>query len=205
MFQKHLTAICLALSLIFLAIAAFLYPGGSQANSQSVGYDLANNYLCNLFDTKGINGADNPGMIWAFLGMFFLCLGLGIFFYRISVRIQHRSGAMIIRYAGMSSMFFAFWVITPYHDIMVTISATFAMIATFYLVVFVFMSHRLYLKILAALCLITLYFNAFVYYTSTGLEILPIAQKLNFLLVISWVISLEYFTTREDFRVKTKK
>jgi hypothetical protein len=205
MIQKHLTAICLALALLFFMIAALLYPGGSQANSQSVGYDLGNNYLCNLFDAHGINGANNPGMVWAFVGMFFMCVGLGSFFYRVSSKIQHRSSAMIIRYAGMASMFFAFWVITPYHDLMVTIAVVFAMFAVFYLSVFVFMSRHVFLKILAALCLFTLYFNAFVYYTSLWLEILPIVQKINYLVIISWVLGLEYFTTLEDFPIKTKK
>lgn len=50
MIQKHSVSTFLGLSLLVLAIAAALYPGGSQANLQSNGYDLANNYLCNLFD-----------------------------------------------------------------------------------------------------------------------------------------------------------
>ena len=205
MLQKHLTAICLALALLFLAIASFLYPGGSQADSHSTGYDWTNNYLCNLFDAKGMNGAANPGMIWAFIGMFFMCLGCGIFFYRVSTKIRHRSSSMIIRYAGMAAMFFAFWVITPYHNIMVTIAVTFAMIAIFYLSVFVFMSRSVIFKLLTLLCLISLYFTAFLYYSSTWLEILPITQKLNFLIILVWILGLEYFTTSDDFPVKTKK
>ena len=204
MIQKHLTVICLALALFFLIIAAFLYPGGSQANSQSVGYSLSDNYLCNLFDATGINGAYNPGMTWAFIGMFFMCLGIGIFFYRVSAKIRHRSSFLIIRYAGMAAMLFTFWVITPYHDTMVTIAVTFAMIAIFYLSVFVFISHLLLLKILTALCLFSLYFTAFLYYSSLWLEILPIVQKINYLIIIIWIIGVEYFTKAEDFPVKTK-
>lgn len=204
MIQKHLIAICFALSLLFLLIATFLYPGGSQASLQTVGYDWVNNYLCNLFDAKGMNGAPNPGMFWAFVGMFFLCLALGIFFYRASAKIQHRSSAMIIRYSGMASMFFAFFVITRYHDLMVSIAVTFAMLAIFYLSVFIFMSRLFYFKILTALCLITLYFNAFVYYSGQWLVILPVMQKINHLLIIAWVLGLEYFTTREDFPYKAK-
>lgn len=204
MIQKHLIAICLALAFVFLLIATLLYPGGSQASLQTIGYDWANNYLCNLFDAKGLNGITNPGMIWAFAGMFFLCLGLGIFFYRASAKIQHRSSAMIIRYAGMTAMFFAFFVITRYHDIMVTISCIFAMLAIFYLSVFVFTSRLLFFKMLTALCLITLYFSAFLYYSSSWLEILPITQKVNYLLIIIWVLGLEYYTTAEDFPYKAK-
>lgn len=204
MFQKHSIAICLALATIFLLTATFLYPGGSQASLQTIGFDWANNYLCNLFDTKGINGADNPGMLWAFVGMFFLCLSLGIFFYRTSAKIQHRSSAMIIRYCGMVAMFFAFFVTTRYHDIVISIAVTFAMLAIFYLSVFIFMSRLIYLKIITALCLITLYFNAFVYYSGQWLVILPIAQKINHFIIIVWVLGLEYFTTREDFPYKAK-
>ncbi|RFS17716.1 hypothetical protein [Emticicia sp. C21] len=205
MVQKHLIVICLALAVVLLFIATLLYPGGSQASLQSSGYDWANNYLCNLFDAKGMNGISNPGMLWAFAGMFFLCLGLGIFFYRTSAKIQHLSSAMIIRYAGMTAMFFAFFVVTRYHDIMVTISCTFAMLAIFYLSVFVFTSRSLFFKILTTLCLITLYFSDFVYYSSTWLEILPITQKATYLLIIIWVLGLEYYTTAEDFPYKAKQ
>jgi hypothetical protein len=204
MIQKHLIAICLALAFVFLFMATLLYLGGSQASRQTIGYDWVNNYLCNLFDDKGLNGLENAGRLWAILGMLLLCLGLGIFFYRVSSKIRHHISSMIIRYAGMAAMFFAFLVITPYHDLMVTIAVVFAMIAIFYLSVFVFTSRLLFFKILTALCLITLYFSAFVYYTRQWLVILPITQKINYLLIIIWVLCLDYNTTAEDFTYKSK-
>lgn len=204
MVQKHLVAICLGLAMLFLLIASLLYPGGSQASLHSVGYDMANNYLCNLFGARGMNGADNPGRVWAFIGMFFLCLGYGAFFYRASAKIQHRSSAMIIRYAGITSMFFAFFVITPYHDLMVIITVVFGMLATFYLSVYVFMMRSWFFSILTAVSLGTLYFDVFLYYSSLWLEILPVLQKINYLLTFIWILGIEYFTTREDFPVKPK-
>lgn len=204
MIQKHLVLICLAIALVLLIVSASLYPGGSQANLQTQGYDMVNNYLCNLFDAKGMNGAPNPGMQWAFAGMLIMCVGFGLFFYRVSAKIPKRSSALIIRYAGMAAMFFAFLVITPYHDMMVTIAVIFAMLSTVYLAIYVFISGSWPLRILSLFCMISLYFSAIIYYTKYWLEILPLSQKINYLLLIIWVLFLEYFTTAADFMPKGK-
>jgi hypothetical protein len=204
MIQKHFVVICLVLALVLLSVAALLYPGGSQASLQSVGFSLADNYLCNLFGAKAMNGADNPGRFWAFAGMFLMCVGFGAFFYRASAKIQHRSSALIIRYTGMASMFFAFLVITPYHDLMVTIMVVSGMVAVFYLSVFVFRMQSWFWGILTAACLALVYFDTFLYYSGLWLEILPGLQKINYILTIVWVIGIEYFTTRDDFPVKMK-
>ncbi|MBT8238589.1 MAG: hypothetical protein HKN51_09070, partial [Saprospiraceae bacterium] len=49
--------------LIFMGLyvyATTLYPGGSQADINSVGYDWGNNYWCNLMSENGMNGLENP-------------------------------------------------------------------------------------------------------------------------------------------------
>lgn len=204
MIQKHFVISCLALAFVCLSIAAFLYPGGSQANLQSVGFSLADNYLCNLFGAQAMNGTHNPGRLWAFAGMFLMCVGFGAFFYRVSAKIQHRSSALIIRYSGMASMFFAFLVITPYHDLMVTFMVVSGMLAVFYLSVFVFRMRSWFWGILTAACLLLVYFDTFLYYSSLWLEILPGLQKINYVLIIIWVIGIEYFTTKDDFPATTR-
>jgi hypothetical protein len=37
-------------------VATLYYPGGSQYDKNSVGYDWKNNYLSYLFDAKAVNG-----------------------------------------------------------------------------------------------------------------------------------------------------
>ena len=106
---------------------------------------------------------------------------------------------MIIRYGGMASFFFAFGAIGRYHDIAITIACVFGMLAMFYLFVFVLKSRLRLLKINAIICLFFLYLNAFLYYASLWLVALPIAQKISYVFLITWVLGLEYVATKEDF------
>ncbi|WP_259016660.1 hypothetical protein [Emticicia fluvialis] len=204
MVQKHLVTIFLALALVFLGIAVSLYPGGSQASATSVGYSFADNYLCSLFGDTGINGVANPGQRWAFAGMFCMCVGFGAFFYRVAAKIPHRGASFIIRYGGVASFVFAFGAITQYHDIAVSIACVFGMLAMFYLFVFVLRSRLRLLKLNAFICLFFLYLNAFLYYASIWLVALPIAQKISYVFLITWVLGLEYVATPEDFEPPKK-
>ncbi len=200
--RKHLISFLITLAFLLILAGTWLYPGGSQANAQASGFDWANNYLCNLFDAKGINGAHNSGRWFAVVGMVVLCTGFALFFFRFSKKIQHKSASAVIRYAGVLGMVFGVLVTTPYHNLMVSLASTCIMLATFYITVMVFMSRLHLFKVLTVVCLLLLYINAIIYYTQYGLVILPVMQKVNFLVVIVWVLSLDYLTTRDDFPTK---
>jgi hypothetical protein len=66
--KKYLPLYSIFLSLILLGVSVSLYPGGSQANLHSVGYDWKNNYLSNLFGEKAMNGPENASRPWAIAG-----------------------------------------------------------------------------------------------------------------------------------------
>jgi hypothetical protein len=194
MLKKYVVLLGIILALILLAIAAACYPGGSQANINSVGYDWKNNYMSNLFSIKAVNGADNMSRPWADAGMFFFCIGLAIFFYHFSGKIPQKNASNIIKYVGIGSMVFAFLIVTPLHDIMV-----------FYIAVFLFRSKLTLLKIIAVICLLVFYATTYMYYARSYVEFLPIMQKATFLLVIIWILCLEYFTSAADFQVTKKE
>ena len=59
------------ISVILIVIAALAYPGGSLLDKNSVGFGWSKNFISNLFEAKAINGSENPGRIWAILGMAF--------------------------------------------------------------------------------------------------------------------------------------
>lgn len=200
MIRKYGFPIGIILSLILLTIAAVYYPGGSQADPHSTGYDWKNNYLCNLFTTKAINGADNPARYWAVAGMFFLCISMALFFIRISTKVCSGTPAAIIKYAGAGSMLFAFFVFTPLHDLFTTTASVLALVALFYITVFIFKSKLLLFKLLSVLCLVVLYFTNYIYYSGNMLMALPVMQKVSFLLVMGWMLGLLYFTKKEDFQ-----
>ena len=199
--KKHILLIGIILSISLLTISAAYYPGGSQADAQTVGYDWKNNYLCNLFNEKAINGmANDTGRLWAMIGMFCLCVSSSLFFIRFANKITAATPAKMIKYCGVGSMFFALLVITPYHDLMTTLSSVSALIALVYMTFLILKSKLHLFKLLSILCLVVLYLNNYVYYTHHFIEFLPVLQKISFVLVFLLILSLDYFTTKEDLK-----
>ena len=204
MLKKHLILIGILISLVLLYLATVHYPGGSQADKNSIGFDWLNNYLSNLFSARAVNGAENTARPWADFGMLFFCCSLLLFYAGFANKIPSKVASRIIRYCGIGSMAVAFLAVTPYHDLAVRVSCVLSMLAIFYVTVFVLKSKLLGFKILSILFLTALYGGAYVYFTRNGLEILPTLQKVTFGLSIIWVLGLYYFTDEEDFRVKEK-
>ncbi|MEO6632121.1 MAG: hypothetical protein ABIN13_10380, partial [Mucilaginibacter sp.] len=133
-------------------------------------------------------------------GMLFLSASFSLFFFGFSNRIPAAGAAKVVKYCGVGAMVFAFLVVTPYHDPMVTIAGTLALISMFYVTVFIFRSRLNLFKILSVVCLLVFYCCNYIYYTRTYLDILPVLQKVLFALAITWVLSLQYFTTAADFQ-----
>ena len=203
MLKKHSILLGIIIAMILLFVATLQYPGGSQHSTTSVGYDWRNNYLCNLFSVNAVNGAPNTSRPWAVAGMLFLSVSFGLFFFGFSNKIPARGAAKIVRYCGVGAMVFAFLVATPYHDPMVTIAGTLALISMFYITVFIFKSRLHLFKVLSVICLLVFYCCNYIYYTRSYLDILPVMQKVLFALAITWVLSLQYFTTAADFQPRT--
>ena len=204
MLKKHTILVGIIIALSLLYVATLQYPGGSQRSTTSVGYEWRNNYLCNLFNAKAVNGAANPSRPWAITGMLFLSVSFGLFFFDFSAKIPAPGAAKIVRYCGVGAMVFAFLVASPYHDPMVTAAGTLALISMFYITVFIFKSRLHLFKVLSVICLLVFYCCNYFYYTRSYLDILPVLQKVLFALAITWILCLQYFTTAADFE-PTKK
>jgi hypothetical protein len=199
MLKKHLIALGISTAILLLIISTFFYPGGSQIDKNAIGFDWGNNYLCNLFNEKAVNGFDNSAKWPAIVGMFFLCSSFAAFFIRFSKKISTKKDAHIIQYSGVGAMICAFFLVTSYHDVMTIFASTFGLLSLFYIIVFTFKSKLTFLKYWGVFCLIILYLNNYIYYTQNGLVWLPILQKISLLALIIWLLGLEYMATKEDF------
>lgn len=203
--KKHLVAISLACGSILLWIATMCYPGGSSVDVEATGYDWFNNYISNLLSPIAVNGMQNSARPWAVTGILLLTAGFGLFFVRFSQKISDRNGARVIKLLGIAVTVLAFLtVIPPLHDIMVMLSSILTLIIFFYITVFTLKSKLRLLKLCAVLFLSTFYLAAFMYFTRSYLEFMPLMQKIIFVMKIVWVLSLEYFTTRADFLPEEK-
>lgn len=197
MIKKYSVLICLIISVILLVIASLLYPGGSLLDKNSVGFDWSKNFVSNLFAAKAINGLENPGRIWAIIGMAFHSVGYGIFFITMSKKIPLRQWAKVLKFIGVANLLFIFLIATPFHDLG-TISIILTLLGLFIITIFILKSKRHFLKFCCIICLLTFY----CFFTLFGFGYLGLAiimQKIYNVSSLLLVLGLEYFTNYEDF------
>ncbi|MCG2615211.1 hypothetical protein LZZ85_13000 [Terrimonas sp. NA20] len=197
MVKKHSVLICIITSVILVVIAALAYPGGSLLDKNSIGFNWSKNFLSNLFATKAINGSENPGWIWAVIGMAFHSVAYGIFFINMSKKVASGLLADIFKLIGAASMIFIFLIATPLHDLG-TISIILTLTGLFIITVLVLRSKLHLLKFCCIICLLT-YYCFFSVFGLGYMGLSVIMQKVYIICSMLLVLGLEYFTKYEDF------
>lgn len=199
--KKYAILIGIIIGTFLLILATFHYPGGTYENVNSEGYDWANNYISNLLGPLAVNGTENAARPYAILGVLFLTASFGVFFVKFSNRIKIKSASLVIKYLGVLATILGFITVVPsMHDIMVTASSILTLLIFFYITVMVIKSKLSLMKVLSIIFLLTFYFGAYMYFTRSYLEYMPIMQKVIFLMKIVWILSLQYLTRKEDFQ-----
>jgi len=172
-------------------IAASLYPGGSQTDLSTVGFDWVHNYWCNLMNETAMNETTNPARPVAISAMIILCLSLLCFFVQFALIIS-KDGFWknCILICGVLSMTSAIFIFTQWHDLMTTTSSVFGLFAVIGIIRDLFNSTLAFYKITGAFCLLLLGVNNYIYYTNHGIEGLPLLQKFTFAIVLFWIIRM---------------
>ncbi|TWI80642.1 hypothetical protein IQ13_3321 [Lacibacter cauensis] len=197
--QKYSVLLCVVICVLFLVTATLVYPGGSILNKNSVGFDWSKNFFSNLFLAKALNGNTNPSRIWALIGMLFHSIGYGLFFLHTSLKIPHKHTAIVLKSVGIANMMFTFLIATPLHDIMVTVSSTLTMLGLFYITIFILRTKLHWLKVCCVVSMLIFYFTLYLYGAGDW-GLLAVMQKLTFLCFLLLVLTIEYFTSKEDFQ-----
>lgn len=170
-----------------------LYPGGSQADINSIGYDWINNYWCNLMNEKGGNGELNRARPFSIFAMIVLCGSLTVFFYQFADFLtQSKEWRIVIKVGGVLSMIFAALVFTDYHDLLTIISSFFGLFVVVGIVKEIHRSKLSFYRFTGIICLVLLGINNAIYYTSWFIEWLPLIQKITLLIVLIWILGLNY-------------
>src|SRR5208282_2093795 len=144
--KKYSILLGIIVAILLLVMAAWHYPGGSQYDKNSVGYDWKNNYLSNLFDERAVNGLESSSRLWAIPGMLFLTASFALFFIEFSKKMPAKREGKVIRYCGVGAMAFGFLAVTPLHDSVITVASTLSLVSIFYITVFIFKSKLHLLK-----------------------------------------------------------
>lgn len=190
----------IALSMLFLLGASWLYPGGSQTDIHSVQFQWTENYISDLLEYKAVNGADNPARPFAVIGVIIMGLTTGLAFVRFAKKVNVRQYSIVIQTCGLLMIFFtALGTIPAFHTLAVQVGIVLNLLVFFYVTIVHLKSNRLLFKIGSILFLLSFYIAAYMFGSRTGVEYIPLVQKITHIFQIIWLLCLEYGTKREDF------
>ncbi|MFT5819898.1 MAG: hypothetical protein ACI8ZM_001123 [Crocinitomix sp.] len=171
--------------------AASLYPGGSQADLNSVRFDWMHNYWCNLMNETAMNGLENPSRPIAIAAMFVLCSSILLFFFQCATQlVTNKTWRLIIRAFGTLSMVSASLIFTQFHDIMTILSSVIGILVVIGIIWAVYKSNLTFFKISGIVCILLMLLNNYIYYSLNGIEFLPFIQKITFAAVLIWIVGL---------------
>ena len=182
----------------FYIYATTLYPGGSQADLNSVGFNWQHNFWCNLMSKTAMNGTENPASPVALTGMVILCTSMAIFFFQFAnVFVTDKVWKIIIKISGALAMLAAVFIFTMYHDVMTTVLSICGVLVIVGIIRALHKNNMTFFKISGIICMTLVVLNNYFYYQENLIKYLPIVQKIGFVLILSWTIGL-------NFKMKTK-
>lgn len=187
-------------SLLFIVlymIAAFLYPGGSETDKTSIGFNWTSNYWCNLIHENAINGQSNTGRTFAITAMFILCLSLSTFWFVFPKHINaNKYLRLTIQTTGIASMLSSFFLLTKInHDLIVNIASSLGFVATIGTLVCLYQTKWQWLFAFGLLNVFLVGLNNYLYHTEGMMIYLPVVQKISFLSFLVWIcfISINHY------------
>ncbi len=193
-------------SILYL-LASNYYPGGSQTDKHSTGFNWKHNYWCNLLDEVAINKQANSARPIAITGLLVLCFSLGWFWYYFPDNIKSgKKVKILIRYAGVLSMLCAFFLYTDLdHDFITNLASFFGLIALIGSLTSLYQNKLNMLFIWGILNLLLVLINSYFYYSTDLIVYLPIVQKISFTLFLSWIVvlSIMVYHRRWDSEVES--
>ena len=181
----------MGLFVLFYVIATILYPGGSYANPAQIGFSFLDNYLCDLLDNHAINGDENTARIPSRIAFGILCFTLIFIWYHIPRLFKTKNfNHHLIRVCGIMAMLVAMFLASGIHDTIVYIAGVFGIVAFIATFVELFKEGHYKHLIIGICCLVMILANYVVYETGINRNLLPVIQKITFIICISWFLLL---------------
>lgn len=188
------------LFLVLYVVAAQYYPGGSQADKATRGFDWVHNYWCNLLNEQGVNGELSDSRPIALTAMAVLCVTMGFFAWIFPTQVSFsRNVRVLVQVSGIACMVLAMFIFTEAHDWLINVSCLLGVIGAVGTMVGLRMLGWGFLFWLGILNLVMVVVNNVMYHYKPWLWALPVVQKITFLMFLGWVgwISVKLFLRRE--------
>jgi len=174
-------------------LAASLYPGGTRVDRATLGYAHFSNYWCDLLDAVSYSGSPNPGRPYALVATVALPLTLIPFCFRLA-RLARGRERWFIRGAGSLAMLLATLIFTRLHDLAINLAGPLGFCAFALALRGLLRKGFRRLLLLAGAALALSLLNYLMWQTRSLLFLMPLAQKLAYAALLSWVVATTFAT-----------
>jgi hypothetical protein len=177
----------MVLFVLFYLIAADRYPGGSWAYPSQEGFSWADNYLCDLLDTRAVNGELNPGRHWARAALGVLCAGLLLLWYQLP-GLMNASPLLktLVRLSSAAAFGTTVFLSAGTHDLTVRLAGVFGLVALLSAVAGLWQNGRRGMSLLGGWCIGIFLLNYAIYESGGFIQALPGIQKITFASFLAW-------------------
>lgn len=205
-FLQWLPTICIGIFALLYYYSSTLYPGGSQADLTTQGFDWVHNYWSDLMNETGRNEQPNPAEPYAIAAMVIMCIGLMIFFIQFATKFsKNLVWRYVIQISGTLAMICAILTFTEYHAPMIALSSFFGLFLLAGIIREVYKSEMTLMKIGGVICVLLLIVNNYIYFSRNFVEILPLLQKITFAIVLLWFIGLNAELVKKNKGISTAR
>lgn len=183
------------------AIATLYYPGGTETDINSKGFDWEDNYWCNLLNQNALNGQYNSSRPIAMTGMFILCVTLAIFWYNFPRLVGfEKGGRLAIQISGVIAMVTGMFIFTNLHDTIINVASLCGLVSVIGTFAGLYKLKWTKLFCLGIFNIALIALNNILYYSKDLRSHLPVVQKITFICFLLWVCIISINLYRKGFR-----
>jgi hypothetical protein len=190
-FFPLITTLGIVLFFLFYVIATTHYPGGSNFDPTENGFNWLTNYWCEMLYEYSKNGHLNTARPYALTAMISLTISVGYFWFSYPKLLSINYGLQEwIRWPGVISMVLSSFIFTNFHDSIIYASVITGSVAYVGLIYAFFKTNKSSFGYFGIVCLSLILLNNLLYVANFNLELLPLLQKITFLLTLAWIFSV---------------
>ena len=191
--KRHFPLVGISLSIVLFVLAAAVYPGGTLAAPDFVGYDWRQHAISTMFPAEALNGQPNPARYYAIPAALLFCSSMSVVFWSISRKTTANLVRKAIEIGGIGSMVYGLIAVTTrMHDLLVTIGLGFYIVAALAVLFMLFSLRQTKLFVLGMLSFTLKLGTAVIYYGNVFYSLLAAAQKFSFAASIVWFLAVYY-------------
>ncbi len=186
---EQMPVVAVAVFVIFYCAAAALYPGGSRAHPDRVGFSFVENFWCDLLEATTYDGRVNGGRAFALAGTVVLSAGLAALWWSTPALFpRERARGIVIRATGIVSAAITPFIATSIHDLAIRSAGLFGVVGFVATVTGRPRAVGVAFRVSSWGTLALAVFNYGMWETGVGHAALALVQKMSFAAFLAWVV-----------------